>query len=587
MGTADSSSSHLSHFPTMAPGQGSSARRPPLLGLVGLRAATFTPPLGQRDLQSVVPPDNHVRRVGLMRPHGSSLVGGISSIFSGGSTAGTSSGSGVGTSSGGSAGIANGRGAGTANGSGSEPVQTVRRVGLSRRRQLSRASIIVTADPPLNLGGGFRIDTSSAFFQHGRSSGMGGNMDGIGSSPFVQAESSDQGERRRFGVENNASGQGYRGPEYNPNFENADEYPPSQHVQANPPPAIDLNVMANKPTRTYYSTEVKRQIYSWILQRNGTSTKMKHGVSAVVAELAKCPRRVVTRIWRQGLKEGGINNVKCRKQMKCGRKKINLDIEVLEAIPTSERTTLRQLAAAMNMPKTTIFRRLKEKKIRKVTSELKPMLTEENMKARVGYCLQHIEPSTFQDDPTFKAGFNVCHIDEKWFFRIRKKENVYLSHREEAPKRETKNKGHIQKIMFLSAMARPRYDAEGNCIFDGKIGVWAYVEWVQAQKKSANREKGEWELKPCTEVDKAKSREYLVKFVLPAIKAKWPASDRIFLSHQACMREIIHRKGTIHYDVPHLKKKVLERQGKLPIHLTIDKEYVGAAIEWLNANHVV
>jgi hypothetical protein len=41
--------------------------------------------------------------------------------------------------------------------------------------------------------------------------------------------------------------------------------------------------------------------------------------------------------------------------------------------------------------------------------------------------------------------------------------------------------------MFISAMARARYDADGNCIFDGKIGVWAYVEWVQAQKKSANR----------------------------------------------------------------------------------------------------
>ena len=191
----DSNSSHLSHFPTMASGQASSARRLPPLGLVGLRAATFTPPLGQRDLRSVIPPD--------------------SSIFSGGSAAGTLNRSGEGTSS--------GSGAGTSNGSGSEPVQAVRRVGLSRRRQLSRASSIVTADPPLNLGGGFRIDNSSAFFQHGGSSSMGGN----GSS---------------FSVENNASGQGYRGPGYNPNFVNADEYPPSQqHVQANPPQAIDLS----------------------------------------------------------------------------------------------------------------------------------------------------------------------------------------------------------------------------------------------------------------------------------------------------------------------------------------------------------
>jgi hypothetical protein len=64
---------------------------------------------------------------------------------------------------------------------------------------------------------------------------------------------------------------------------------------------------------------------------------------------------------------------------------------------------------------------------------------------------------------------------------------MYLSHREKALERECKHKNHIQKIMFLSAMARPRYDAQGNCVFDGKIGVWAYVEWVQAQKRSRNR----------------------------------------------------------------------------------------------------
>ena len=68
--------------------------------------------------------------------------------------------------------------------------------------------------------------------------------------------------------------------------------------------------------------------------------------------------------------------------------------------------------------------------------------------------------------------------------------------------------------MFLSAMARPRYDAEGNCTFDGKLGVWAYVEWSHAQKKSKNmcfiicRKKGTWELKPADSMDKAKSREY-------------------------------------------------------------------------------
>ncbi|KAM0876960.1 hypothetical protein ACQ4PT_035842 [Festuca glaucescens] len=408
---------------------------------------------------------------------------------------------------------------------GSEPTQRTRRVGLSRRRQPSSRTSRPSSS--LQLGGGFRLDLTSSFFQGG-SNGIGNNTTGIGtsttgigtasagvgnsttgigtasagigSSAFQQGESSVHGGSSGLGFHLNgeASGSGfgggdggsrvgYRGVGYNPNFENADEYPPSQqHVQP-PQSGIDLNVLANVHTRRSYNTKEKRQIYSWILQRNGTAKKLKRGVSAAVAELAKCPRRVVTRIWKQGLTGDGINSVRCMRKMKCGKKKLPFDIDALEAIPPSERTTIRQLAENINMSKSTVFRRLKEKKIRRVTSEVKPSLTQDNIKARVLYCLQNIEPSTFHDTPTFKGGFNIVHIDEKWFFRIKKKQNVYLSHREEAPQRETKNKGHIQKIMFISAMARPRYDAEGNCIFDGKIGVWAYVEWVQAQKRSANR----------------------------------------------------------------------------------------------------
>ncbi|XP_044966308.1 uncharacterized protein LOC123426535 isoform X1 [Hordeum vulgare subsp. vulgare] len=320
--------------------------------------------------------------------------------------------------------------------------------------------------------------------------------------------------------------------------------------------------------------------------------------------------------------------------------------------------------------------RLKMKEIRRITSELKPALTAANERARVEYALKHLEPCSLTSlggiNPTFRADMDVVHIDEKWFYHTRKTQNMYLSHRENAPHRECKHKNHIQKIMFLSAMARPRYDAQGNCVFDGKIGVWAYTEWVQAKKKSQNRLRGTWELKPCHTVDREKSQEYLVKYVLPAIKEKWPESDRwniiyvqqdnarthikpddplflqeaarggwdirmiyqppnspdtnildlgwfasiqamfhkkmpktlaeivqkvnqslaeyphqklnrIWLSHQACMREIIKHKGSIHYAVPHLKKKALERQGLLPVRLTIDLEYVEQAIEFLNS----
>jgi hypothetical protein len=32
--------------------------------------------------------------------------------------------------------------------------------------------------------------------------------------------------------------------------------------------------------------------------------------------------------------------------------------------------------------------------------------------------------------------------------------------------------------MFLVLLARPRYNAEGNCIFDGKICIWPFIKKV-------------------------------------------------------------------------------------------------------------
>lgn len=433
-----------------------------------------------------------------------------------------------------------------------------------------------------------------------------------------------------------------------------------------------MNALHNKLKRAHYDTDDKRHIYSMLLARNGENARLKEGVLDSVARDAKCNRRSVQRIWKEAKEGGSINAIKSKRKLNSGVKKKMLDIEALEAIAPGERTTIRQVAGHLHMCKSTVHQRLKEKQIRRITSELKPSLTEPNKKARVGYALGNLEPSSLVDDPTFKGSFNMIHLDEKTFYRTRKTQNMYLSHREEAPRRECKHKNHIQQIMFLSAMARPRYDAQGNCIFDGKIGVWAFVDWVQAKKKSPNRERGTWEVKPSPSVDREKSREYIVKYVLPAIKEKWPEKDRwntifiqqdnarthvkaddpifaleaarggwdirlvnqppnspdcnildlgwfasiqsmfhrkmpktlpeiiqkvqeslaeyphqklnrIWLSHQACMREIIKHKGGQHYALPHLKKKTLERQGKLPVRLNVDKDYVQAAIDYLNS----
>ena len=57
---------------------------------------------------------------------------------------------------------------------------------------------------------------------------------------------------------NNGSVGGYRGNGYNPNFENVDEFPPSQqHVQLSPRPAIDLSKFPSLLHRFEYTLLVK------------------------------------------------------------------------------------------------------------------------------------------------------------------------------------------------------------------------------------------------------------------------------------------------------------------------------------------
>nr|XP_051185546.1 uncharacterized protein LOC127299597 [Lolium perenne] len=78
--------------------------------------------------------------------------------------------------------------------------------------------------------------------------------------------------------------------------------------------------------------------------------------------------------------------------------------------------------------------------------------------------------------------------------------------------------------MFLTAVARPRFDSAKNVTFSGKIGVWPFVKEMPAQRKSGNRPKGTLETKN-VKVDRDLMREFLIEKVLPAIRAAWPVED--------------------------------------------------------------
>jgi transposase-like protein len=224
----------------------------------------------------------------------------------------------------------------------------------------------------------------------------------------------------------------------------------------------------------------RHQIFEALLARS-TNGRLKRNTTTIVAEQLNVSQAAVRRVWRR-VKECRENgepvDIRSKKPKNCGRKRVQVDMAQVLAIPLHRRSTIRSLARALGIKKSTLHRLFKEGKLRRHSNSLKPYLKEPNKTERLRFCISMLDPSTLVNDPKFLEMYNIIHIDEKWFYITRKNRNFYLVPDEIDPHRTVQNKNAIVKVMFLSAVARPRFDEQGNCTFDGKLGVWAFVRKV-------------------------------------------------------------------------------------------------------------
>ncbi|XP_024318861.1 uncharacterized protein LOC112272408 isoform X1 [Brachypodium distachyon] len=152
-------------------------------------------------------------------------------------------------------------------------------------------------------------------------------------------------------------------------------------------------------------------------------------------------------------------------------------------------------------------------------------MTDANKIKRLQFCVSMLDDDGLTTPcPFFKKMDNVVHIDEKWFYMIRISNNYYLLPGEPRPLRTVQNKNSIGKVMFLTAVAKPRFGEGGEVTFDGKIGTCAFVEEMPAKKNSKHRDRGTLEVKSVT-VTRDVMREFICKKVIPAIQDRWPDED--------------------------------------------------------------
>jgi len=150
----------------------------------------------------------------------------------------------------------------------------------------------------------------------------------------------------------------------------------------------------------------------------------------------------------------------------------------------------RTLAVKVNLCKSTAYNYCKRMGCTTMTQRVKPKIDSAQMKERLRYVLNLRDGRSFR----FKAQYNVVHVDESWFYLYQEKRVLRLFPEDKAPEPgRVQHKSHIQKIMFICAVARPR--PEDN--FDGKIYISRIQHLKSAKRNSINHNRGDVYLADC------------------------------------------------------------------------------------------
>jgi DNA invertase Pin-like site-specific DNA recombinase len=270
-----------------------------------------------------------------------------------------------------------------------------------------------------------------------------------------------------------------------PDEQDIDGEPGGEHVGGERPSHADL------PETHKYAAYIALKALG-IVQNRKIGMKDKQ----LVAILLKTSVRSVERIWRHAKQQEKRNeeiNFSNKRKGRCGRKRKNLELSRTRLIALNKRQTLRALARALDIPYATLQRRLKWGELRRHTSSIKPALKQENKISRLKFCISMLDETTLANEtPSFKNMQNIVHIDEKWFDMTKRKRTYYLEQEETNPVRTIHNKNSIGKVMFLSAVARPRIDETGHVKFDGKIGVWRLSKKLRPKRTPRTGPKERW-----------------------------------------------------------------------------------------------
>ncbi|XP_021725280.1 uncharacterized protein LOC110692552 [Chenopodium quinoa] len=245
------------------------------------------------------------------------------------------------------------------------------------------------------------------------------------------------------------------------------------------------------------TVEEKRQLVDEIML-NMEGDYFPRGFLSSLARKHHVHRSTTTRwfkVIKQHMLDGNSVDVRIKKIGNVGRKQKEYTNEFLTFVPLYKRQTERGYATTLHVFKSAIHRLRKRGRLRTQTSKNKQALTGQHKIARLKWVLSHITPIRAEWDPSFEHMQQWIHIDEKWFFINPETRTFYLLPTEDNPYRAQQSRRFKIKAMFMGMIGKPLYDANKKLLHDGKYGLFPFVKYEEAKKKSKNRDKGTIEAK--------------------------------------------------------------------------------------------
>ena len=248
------------------------------------------------------------------------------------------------------------------------------------------------------------------------------------------------------------------------------------------------------PSYKEMSLQLRKRALGLLLARleNGV---LPWGSFTIVADEIGVSRNTISRLWRQACRackqsliitpEIALRNNSRTNCLKYSHVEF---CQGLKEIPRHCCKTYCSTVKAMGVTLSTVQRMLLHLDVCRVhTSSLKPTLTDENKMSRMELALSYVDKN---NTSKFETMEDLIHIDEKWFYLMKDGQRFIIAADKEEPYRHVQHKSFLTKIMFLCAVARPRYDTRRNAWFDGKIRIWPIGKWELVKRSSKKCAKG-------------------------------------------------------------------------------------------------